>query len=89
MVNFCAHDCRNSRLSERSKNYCNNRWIDIDITKATTQIPTWKYCRDCCEKLGINFENQKPSDYMSEDEKEMRRIKLEKSKLALQTKNQS
>ena len=77
-MNYVAHDCRNSRLSERNKNYCNNRWIDIDITKATTQIPTWKYCRDCCEKLGINFENQKPSDYMSEKEKIARQKNLSK-----------
>lgn len=76
-MNYVAHDCRNTR-----NNTCNNRWIDKDITKATTQIPTWKYCCECCEKLGINFENQKPSDYMSEEEKEMRRIKLEKSKNA-------
>lgn len=60
-MNYVAHDCRNTR-----NNTCNNRWIDKDITGATTQIPTWKYCRECCEKLGINFENQKPSDYMSE-----------------------
>ena len=67
-MNYVAHDCRNSRLSERSKNYCNNRWIDKDLTNATTQIPTWKYCKSCCEKLSINFENQKPSDYRTEEE---------------------
>ena len=88
MTTYVAHDCRNSRLDERSKNYCNNRWIDVDMTGATTLIPTWKYCRECCEKLGIDFEKQKPSDYMSEEEKEMRRIKLEKSKAALKLKNQ-
>lgn len=66
-MNYVAHDCRNSRLPENHKDYCNNRWIDKDITKATTQIPTWKYCRECCKKLNIDFENQKPSDYMSEE----------------------
>lgn len=87
-MNYVAHDCRNSRLDEKHKDFCNNRWIDKDITKATTLIPTWKYCRECCEKLGIDFGNQKPSDYMSEEEKEKRRIKLEKSKAALKLKNQ-
>lgn len=87
MTTYVAHDCRNSRRSERSKNYCNNRWIDVDMTGATTLIPTWKYCRECCEKLGIDFEKQKPSDYRTEEEKEMRRIKLEKSKAALKLKN--
>ena len=87
MTTYVAHDCRNSRRSERSKNYCNNRWIDVDMTGAKTLIPTWKYCRECCEKLGIDFEKQKPSDYRTEEEKEMRRIKLEKSKAALKLKN--
>ncbi len=75
-MSYVAHDCRNSRLSERSKNYCNNRWVDKDLTGAITQIPTWKYYEECCKKLGIDFENQKPSDYMSEEEKEMRRKNL-------------
>lgn len=66
-MNYVAHDCRNSRLKPNSKNYCNNRWVDKDLTRATTQIPIWKYCKECCEKLGINFEKQKPSDYMSEE----------------------
>ena len=68
MTTYVAHDCRNSRLDERSKNYCNNRWIDVDMTGATTLISTWKYCRGCCEKLGIDFEKQKPSDYRTEEE---------------------
>lgn len=80
-MNYVAHDCRNSRLSERSKNFCNNRWIDKDITNATTQIPTWKYCRECCTKLGIDFENQKPSDYMSVEEIEARKKNLSKGRL--------
>lgn len=67
-MNYVAHDWRNSRLSDRNKNYCDNRWIDKDLTNATTQIPTWKYCQSCCEKLGIDFENQKPSDYRTEEE---------------------
>ena len=79
-MNYVAHDCRNSRRSERSKYYCNNRWIDRDLTGATTQIPTWKYCRECCEKLGIDFEIQKPSDYMSEKEIQKRKINLAKGR---------
>lgn len=79
-MNYVAHDCRNSRLSELNKNYCNNRWIDKDLTNAQLQVPTWKYCRDCCEKLGINFENQKPSDYMSEKEKIARQKNLSQRK---------
>lgn len=85
-MNYVAHDCRNSRLPENHKDFCNNRWVDRDLTKATTQIPTWKYCKECCKKLNIDFENQKPSDYMSEEEKEMRKIKVQKSKEALKAK---
>lgn len=70
-MNYVAHDCRNTR-----NNTCNNRWIDKDLTNANLQIPTWKYCRECCEKMGIDFENQKPSDYMSEEEREARKKNL-------------
>lgn len=66
-MNYAAHDCRNCRLPENHKDFCNNRWVDKDLTKAITQIPTWKYCEKCCKKLNIDFENQKPSDYMSEE----------------------
>ena len=79
-MNYCAHDCRNSRNPEfikigKGKNdkipnpdFCNNRWVDKDLTGATMLIPTWKYCRECCEKLGIDFESQKPSDYRTEEQ---------------------
>ena len=62
---FVAHDCRNTRNGS-----CNNRWIDEDCTRAKTQIPTWKYCRECCEKLGIDFDKQKPSDYRTDEQNE-------------------
>jgi hypothetical protein len=50
--------------------YCDERWLDEDITGANTQVVTWKYCRKCCEKLGIDFEKQKPSDYRTEEQNE-------------------
>jgi hypothetical protein len=83
-MNYVAHDCRNTR-----NNTCNNRWIDKDITGATTLIPTWKYCRECCEKMGIDFENQKPDDYLTEDEIKNKKDKLKKMKLAREQKIKS
>ena len=89
-MNYVAHDCRNSRNPEfiitgkkksdkiLNPNYCNNRWIDKDLTGATTQIPTWKYCRECCERLGINFDIQKPSDYRTNEQNERMKQKMEK-----------
>ena len=56
--NFVAHDCRNSRnpewiqtgkkRDERYPNpeYCNNRWVDKDLTNAKTLVPNWKYCKE-------------------------------------------
>ena len=79
-MNYVMHFCRNSRLSERSKNYCNNGWIDKDLTDARLLAPSWKYCRECCEKLGIDFEKQKPSDYMSEKEVKSRIDNLAKGR---------
>ena len=86
-MNYVAHNCRNSRLSERSKNYCNNRFVAEDITKATTQIATWRYCPDCCKKLGIDFEKQKPDDFRTEEEKEKIHNHSKKMLLARQNKN--
>lgn len=62
-MNYIAHDCRNTRNGT-----CNNRWIDKDITLVNSKIPTWKYCKECCEKLGIDFDKQKPSDYRTEEQ---------------------
>ena len=81
---FVVHDCRNGRHPETifshmngkkkvyipNPEYCDERWVDVDITGAKMQIPTWKYCRKCCEKLGIDFEKQKPSDYRTEEQNE-------------------
>lgn len=71
--NYVAHDCRNTRNGS-----CNNRWIDKDITSAKMQIPTWKYCKGCCEKLGIDFEKQKPSDYRTDEQNEKLKEKIKK-----------
>lgn len=65
---YVAHDCRNARNKT-----CNNRWIDKDLTKPSTKAPSWKFCRECCKKLGIDFDKQQPSDYMSNEEIEQRK----------------
>ena len=79
-MNYVAHDCRNSRHPEYiqtgkkkdekypNPNFCNNRWVDKDLTGAGMLIPRWKYCKDCCEKLGIDFDKQQPSDYRTEEQ---------------------
>ena len=91
---FVAHDCRNSRHPESlyshtegkkkvyvpNPEFCNERWVDVDMTGAKMQIPTWKYCRKCCEKLGIDFEKQKPSDYRTDEQNERLRARNQKMK---------
>ncbi len=67
-MNYIAHDCRNSRLHENHKDYCDNRWIDKDLTKAKTNPPDWKYCRECAEKLGIDYDAQTPTSNLTEKE---------------------
>lgn len=51
---YVVHFCKNTE--------CNNCWIDKDITQVSTYPPKWKYCKECCAKLGIDFDKQKPSD---------------------------
>ncbi len=59
-MNYVAHDCRNPK--------CNNGWVDKDLTNATIKPPRWKYCRECCEKLGIDFDAQTPTSNLTEKE---------------------
>ena len=80
-MNYVAHDCRNTRNKT-----CNNRWVDKDKTHATTQVPTWKYCCECCEKMGIDFNKQKPDDYLNEEEKNKKKARIEKMQIARQLK---
>ena len=49
--NFVLHFCK--------KPDCNVGWLDIDVTDVTTIPPKWKYCRECCKLLGIDFDKQK------------------------------
>lgn len=51
-MNYVMHFCRNKE--------CNNGWIDKDLTHAKVNPPDWKYCRECAEKLGINYDAQTP-----------------------------
>lgn len=49
--NFVLHFCKNPD--------CNVGWLDIDETNVKTIPPKWKYCRECCKLLGIDFDKQK------------------------------
>ena len=53
---YVVHVCKNSKLPSSDPNQCNNCWIDIDKTHATTFPPTWKYCKECEAK---GFKNPK------------------------------
>lgn len=52
IMNNVVHFCKNRQ--------CNNAWIDKDLTKAKSRPPQWKYCRECCERMGIDFDTQIP-----------------------------
>ena len=49
--NFVLHFCKNPD--------CNVGWLDTDETNVKTSPPKWKYCRECCKLLGIDFDKQK------------------------------
>ena len=49
--NFVLHFCKNPD--------CNVGWVDVDETNVKTIPPKWKYCRECCKILGIDFDKQK------------------------------
>lgn len=58
-MRYVVHYCKNKD--------CNNCWIDKDLTNVKTIPPKWKYCKECCEKLGIDFEKQKPNKHKGEN----------------------
>jgi hypothetical protein len=59
-MNYVMHFCRNKE--------CNNGWIDKDLTNAQVNPPSWKYCKECCEKLGIDFNSQTPDSNLTPKE---------------------
>ena len=68
-MNYVMHFCRNKE--------CNNGWIDKDLTNASA--PTkWKYCSNCCEKLGIDYNAQTPTSNLTKIELENRAKKKER-----------
>ena len=79
MPTFVAHICRNKQ--------CDAIWIDKDLTNVKSYAPDWKYCRECCEKLGIDYDKQTPTSNLTKEEllhlekkKEQARIMREKGK---------
>ena len=74
-MNYVMHFCRNKK--------CNNGWIDKDLTRCTTFPPNWKYCWECAEKLGIDYDAQTPDSNLSKKELEIKnkkRIRFERNK---------
>lgn len=74
-MNYVMHICRNKK--------CNNGWIDKDLTRCTSIPPSWKYCRDCAEKLGIDYDAQTPESNLTEKEiklKTEKRLRFERNK---------
>ena len=39
---------------------CKDIFIAENYTKATTLPPKWRYCKKCCNEIGINYEKQTP-----------------------------
>lgn len=71
-MNYIMHFCRNKK--------CNNGWVDEDLTHATTKPPSWKYCRECAEKLGIDYDAQTPTSNLTEKELEHKKNMIERAK---------
>ena len=59
-MNYVMHFCRNKK--------CNNGWVDEDLTNAISTPPQWKYCKECAEKLGIDYDTQTPTSNLTQQE---------------------
>lgn len=51
-MKYVIHFCKNKK--------CNNGWVDEDLKDSKTIPPNWKYCEECCKKMGIDFKSQIP-----------------------------
>lgn len=71
-MNYVVHFCKNKN--------CNNAWVDKDLTHTTTIPPKWKYCKECAEKLGINYEKQTPESNLTLEQLEIRNKTKERFK---------
>lgn len=74
-MNYVMHVCRNRK--------CNNGWVDKDLTDARVNPPDWKYCRECAEKLGIDYDKQTPDSNLTDKEiayKQKLRERLKKAR---------
>ena len=79
-MNYVMHICRNKK--------CNNGWIDKDLTNAKVNPPDWKYCRECAEKLGIDYDKQTPTSNLTPAELEHRNKIVKRALLASKMKQQ-
>lgn len=73
-MNYVMHFCRNKK--------CSNGWIDKDLTNVKTNPPDWKYCRECAEKLGIDYDAQTPTSNLTPKELKERERKITLAKIA-------
>lgn len=72
MPTFVAHICRNKQ--------CDAIWIDKDLTNVKSTPPDWKYCRECAEKRGIDYDAQTPTSNLTEKELEHLEFMKEKAR---------
>lgn len=71
-MTYVLHLCKNKK--------CNNGWIDKDLTNVKTNPPAWKYCRECAEKLGIDYDAQTPTSNLTKKELEHLEFMKEKAR---------
>ena len=61
---------------------CECAFIAEDYTNAQDVPPHWRYCPKCAEKLGIDYDKQKPMDNFSEAQKNRIKKQIERLKIA-------
>ena len=69
---YVVYYCRNSS--------CNNAWIDVDKTRATTYPPKWKFCEKCAHKYGHTGSPRKLSDKQQASVKKMIKANKQRQK---------
>ena len=69
-MDFVTHTCKK----------CGCAFNAEDYTNAQDLPPHWRYCPECCKKLGIDYDSQTPKSNRTPDEQKRINAQIERLK---------
>lgn len=69
-MDFVTHTCKK----------CGCAFVAEDYTHVKNTPPSWRYCPDCAEKLGIDYDKQTPKRNRTPEQQQKIDVRMEKLK---------